>query len=61
MNRVEEIEAQVRQLPTKEAEELMDWLSGYLEAQAQLNPDFVASIERGQSDLREGRVRVRQP
>jgi hypothetical protein len=51
----------VRQLPTKEALELMDWLSGYLEDQAKLNTDFVASIERGQSDLREGRVRVRQP
>jgi hypothetical protein len=61
MSRVEKIEAQVRQLPTKEALELMDWLSDYLEDQAQLNPDFVASIERGQSALREGRVRVRQP
>ncbi|MGA2657466.1 MAG: hypothetical protein ABSH34_08080 [Verrucomicrobiota bacterium] len=61
MNRVEEIEAEVRQLPAQEALELMDWLSDYLEDQAKLNPDFVASIERGQSDLREGRVRVRQP
>jgi len=61
MSRVEEIEAEVRQLPAQEALELMDWLSDYLEDQAKLNPDFVASIERGQSDLREGRVRVRQP
>jgi hypothetical protein len=61
VNRVEEIEAEVRQLPAQEALELMDWLSDYLEDQAKLNPDFVASIERGQSDLREGRVRVRQP
>ena len=61
MSRVEKIEAEVRQLPTKEALELMDWLSDYLEDQAKLNPEFVASIERGQSDLREGRVRVCQP
>ena len=61
MSRVEEIEAEVRQLPAQEALELMDWLSDYLEDQAKLNPDFVASIERGQSDLREGRVRVRHP
>jgi hypothetical protein len=51
----------VRQPPTEEALALMDWLSDYLEDQAKLNPEFVASIERGQSDLREGRVRVCQP
>jgi predicted RNA binding protein YcfA (HicA-like mRNA interferase family) len=28
--------------------------------EAELNPEFVASIERGQADLREGRVRVRK-
>jgi hypothetical protein len=61
MSMVKEIEAQVRRLPAKEALELMDWLSDYIENQAELNPEFVASIDRGQSDLREGRVRIRQP
>ena len=58
MSAIKEIEAKVRQLPAEEALELMDWLSDYLENQAELNPEFVASIERGQSDLRDGRVRV---
>jgi hypothetical protein len=61
MSKVEEIEAEVRRLPTKDALELMDRLSDYIEGQAELNPEFVASIERGQADLRDGRVRVRQP
>ena len=61
MSTVKEIQAEVRRLPAEEALELMDWLSEYLENQAELDPEFVASIERGQSDLRDGRVRVRQP
>jgi len=38
--------------------QLQEWLANYLEDQAELNPHFVASIERGQSDLGEGRTRV---
>ena len=38
--------------------QLQEWLANYLEDQAELNPHFVASIERGQSDLSEGRTRV---
>ena len=61
MSTVKEIQAEVRRLPAEEALELMDWLAEYLENQAELDPAFVASIERGQADLREGRVRVSQP
>ena len=61
MSTVNEIEAKVRQLPRQEALALMDWLSVYLEDQAVLNPEFVASIGRGQLDLQDDRVRVRQP
>jgi hypothetical protein len=61
MSEVEKIEAEVRRLPRKEALELIDRLSDYIESQAELNPEFVVSIERGQADLREKRVRVRQP
>ena len=61
MSKIEEIESQVRQLPTDKAYKLMDWLSDYLENQAELIPDFVASIERGQADLNERRSRVRPP
>lgn len=38
--------------------ELQDWLSEYLESQAEVVPEFVASIEQGEADLQEGRCRV---
>jgi hypothetical protein len=60
MSKLEAIETEVRTLPREQAFELQDWLAEYLEDQAQLSPDFVASIERGQADLRAGRVRVRK-
>ena len=49
---------EVRKLPPREAIQLQNWLADYLEDQAELNPDFVASIDRGQADLRDGSVRV---
>jgi len=61
MSKLETIEAEVRKLPLEQAAELQDWLADYLEYSAQLNPDFVTSIERGNADLREGRVRVHRP
>ena len=58
---LETIEAQVQTLPREQARKLQDWLADYLEDEAELDPAFVASIERGQADLGQGRVRVRQP
>ena len=60
MSKIEAIEAEVRKLSPEQALELQNWLADYLEDEAELNPEFVASIERGQADLREGRVRVRR-
>ena len=59
MSDLEIIEVEVRKLPIIKALQLQDWLADYLEDQAQLNPEFLGSIERGQADVREGRVRVR--
>lgn len=59
MSKLETIEAEVKSLPREQARELQDWLADYLEDEAELDPQFVASIERGKADLREGRVRVR--
>ncbi len=61
MSKLEAIEAEVRNLPLEQAAKLQDWLTDYLEDSAELNPEFVASIERGNADLREGRVRVHLP
>ena len=60
LSKLEAIEAEVRKLPAEEALRLQDWLADYLEDKAELNPEFVASIERGKADFRAGRVRVRK-
>ena len=60
MNKLETLEAEVRKLPREEALQFQDWLAGLLEDQAVLAPEFIASIERGQDDLRAGQVRVRR-
>jgi hypothetical protein len=60
MSKLELIETEVRTLPREQASQLQDWLAEYLEDQAELHPEFVASVERGKADLREGRVRVRK-
>ncbi|MFT5465618.1 MAG: hypothetical protein ACI8UO_000713 [Verrucomicrobiales bacterium] len=55
------IEHQIRTLPLDEAEQLQDWLADYLEDQLEVSPEFVASIERGKADLKEGRSRRIEP
>jgi hypothetical protein len=61
MSKLETIEAEVRKLPVNQAMKLQDWLADYLEDLADLNPEFIASIERGNVDLREGRTRTHRP
>lgn len=61
MSKLEAIEAEVRKLPREQIVKLQDWLADFLEDQAELNPDYVTSIERGNADLREGRVRRQTP
>ncbi|MBI2929203.1 MAG: hypothetical protein HYY24_26360 [Verrucomicrobia bacterium] len=61
MNTLESLESQIGALPRAEVEALQDRLSRLLEDEAELNPDFVESIERGNADLRAGRVRTRTP
>lgn len=56
MSKLESIKAEVWKLPSEQAMQLQDWLVNYLEDEAEL----VASIERGQADLRKGRVRSRK-
>ena len=58
MSKVEAIEKEIQALPREKALEIQDWLAEYLEDRAELNADFVASIERGKADLHAGRVRV---
>ena len=58
MSELEAIETQIRVLPRQQAEALQDWLSQFLEDEAEVSPEFEKSIERGNDDLRAGRVRT---
>jgi len=61
MSKLEGIEKEIRALPREQAVELQDRLAEYLEERTELKAEFVASIERGKADLRQGRVRVEKP
>jgi hypothetical protein len=60
MSQLEILEAEVRKLPREDALRLQDWLADFLEDQVPLAPEFIASIERGQSDLRAGQTRTKR-
>jgi len=61
MPTLEQIEQQVRHLPKVEQEALLDWLGNLLEDELEFTDEFKAKIERGEQDIREGRVRIRKP
>ena len=61
MPTLEQIEDEVKQLTKAEKEALRDWLENVLEDELEFTDEFKAKIERGEQDLREGRVRVRKP
>ena len=60
MPTLEQIEKEVKQLTKAEQEALRDWLENILEDEMEFTDSFKAKIERGEQDLREGRVRVRK-
>lgn len=58
MPTVETIEQEIKSLPRDQVLKLQDWLAEFLDNQEELNPDFIASIERGKQDLARGKVRT---
>ena len=61
MPTLEQVEAQIRQLTKAEQEWLLDWLGNIVEDQLEFTDQFKAKMERGEQDIREGRVRIRNP
>ena len=59
MSGVQEIEKAIRSLPRSDVERLHDWLQDYLEDQLDASDEFAAKIDRGKTDIAEGRVRTR--
>jgi hypothetical protein len=56
-----EIQENVKQLSRAEREALRDWLDNTLEDELEFTDEFKEKIERGEQDIREGRVRIRKP
>jgi mRNA-degrading endonuclease RelE of RelBE toxin-antitoxin system len=61
MQTLERIEKEVKQLSKAEQESLRDWLENMLEDDLEFRDEFKAKIERGEQDIRAGRVRIRKP
>jgi mRNA-degrading endonuclease RelE of RelBE toxin-antitoxin system len=61
MQTLEKIEDEVKQLSKAEQEALRDWLEKMLEDELEFTDEFKAKIERGEQDIRAGRVRVHKP
>ena len=61
MQTLERIENEVKQLSKAEQESLRDWLENMLEDGLEFTDEFKAKIERGEQDIRAGRVRFHKP
>lgn len=61
MSTVTEIEAAITKLSPDETVEVREWLEQWIEDQREMTPEFLASIERGNADLAEGRTRIANP
>jgi DNA primase large subunit len=61
MQTLERIEAEVKQLSKADRKVLRDWLENLIEDELEFTDEFKGKIERGERDLREGRVRVHKP
>ena len=61
MQTLEKIEEEVKQLPKADQQSLRDWLENMLEDELEFTDEFKAKIERGEQDIRAGRVRIHRP
>lgn len=61
MSTVAEIEAAITKLNRNETEAVREWLEQWMEDQQEMTPEFLASMERGNADLAEGRTRTVNP
>lgn len=61
MSKVEQIEAELRNLSQAELHQIRDWLDDLIEDDLELTPEFEESIRRSKQELAEGkfsRIRV---
>jgi hypothetical protein len=57
MSTIQEIETAIERLPRDQIREIREWLEDLFEDELEFTDEFKASIERGEQDIAEGRVR----
>lgn len=61
MNKVEQVESELRKLSPAELRQVRDWLDDFVEDQMEFTPEFEAEIRQSESEMKSGtRPRVRR-
>jgi hypothetical protein len=62
MSKVEQVEAELRQLSQGELRQIREWLDDIIEDELEFTPEFEKSIQQAERDMAKGTsVRVREP
>jgi len=61
MSQIELIEQTIKSLPREQVIEIQAWLADYVEDLEELQPEFVARLDRAQQQLDDGKGRVVTP
>jgi hypothetical protein len=62
MSKVEQIEAELRNLSPEDLKRVRDWLDDFAEDQLEFTPEFEASVRESEREMAAGlRPRVRKP
>ena len=62
MNKVEQIEAELRSLSPAELKRVRDWLNDFVEDRLEFSEEFEAAVRESEREMAAGlRPRVRQP
>jgi hypothetical protein len=62
MSKVEQVEAELRQLSQGELRQIREWLDDVIEDELEFTPEFEKSIQQAERDMAKGTsARVREP
>jgi hypothetical protein len=61
VNKVEQVESELRKLSAEELRQVRDWLDDFVEDQMGFTPDFEAAIRQSEAEMKSGvRPRARR-
>jgi hypothetical protein len=62
VNKVEQVESELRKLSAAELRQVRDWLEDFVEDQMEFTPEFETAIKQSEREMKSGaRPRIRQP